>query len=63
MSKLIETRTNIETFLQDIIMCEINTNLLIDLLEHEVQHHGQLIRYAYANKLEFPKSWGIRYTV
>ncbi|WKZ29697.1 MAG: hypothetical protein QY314_02685 [Candidatus Dojkabacteria bacterium] len=35
----------------------------IELLEHEVQHHGQLIRYIYANKLPFPQSWNDRYTV
>lgn len=34
-----------------------------DLLEHEIQHHGQLIRYIYANKMQFPKSWHTRYTV
>jgi hypothetical protein len=33
------------------------------LLEHEVQHHGQLIRYVYANGLTFPGSWNERYTV
>lgn len=38
-------------------------DLLFDLLEHEIQHHGQLIRYIYWNKLEFPKSWNDRYTV
>lgn len=36
---------------------------VIVLLEHEVQHHGQLIRYIYSNKLKFPKSWNQRYTV
>jgi hypothetical protein len=35
----------------------------MDLLEHELQHHGQLIRYVYGNKLEFPESWKKRYTV
>lgn len=34
-----------------------------DLLEHEVQHHGQLIRFVYANGLTFPDSWNKRYTV
>jgi putative acetyltransferase len=34
-----------------------------DLLEHELQHHGQLIRYVYANNLTFPASWNKRYTV
>jgi hypothetical protein len=33
------------------------------LLEHEVQHHGQLIRFVYGNKLTFPTSWHKRYTV
>jgi hypothetical protein len=35
----------------------------LDLLEHEVQHHGQIIRYVYANGLQFPTSWTARYTV
>jgi hypothetical protein len=34
-----------------------------DLLEHEIQHHGQLIRYIYGNRLSFPASWNRRYTV
>jgi hypothetical protein len=34
-----------------------------DLLEHEIQHHGQLIRYVYGNRLSFPASWNKRYTV
>ena len=34
-----------------------------DLLEHEIQQHGQLIRYVYGNKLSFPVSWNKRYTV
>ncbi len=42
---------------------EIQIELLITLLEHEIQHHGQLIRYVYGNKLSFPKSWNERYTV
>ena len=39
------------------------SDLAFALLEHEVQHHGQLIRYVYANGLTFPKSWNERYTV
>lgn len=38
-------------------------SLAVDLLEHEVQHHGQLIRFVYANRLSFPESWKNRYTV
>jgi hypothetical protein len=46
--------------------CELNekqVELLLALLEHEIQHHGQLVRYFYGNKLNFPKSWNERYTV
>ena len=39
------------------------TSLAFDLLEHEIQHHGQLIRFVYGNKLTFPASWNKRYTV
>lgn len=63
ISKLEESHINIEKFFQDMSIGENNSNLLFDLLEHEVQHHGQLIRYAYANKIKFPKSWNTRYTV
>ena len=34
----------------------------LDLLTHELQHHGQLIHYAYGNRLGFPASWHDRYT-
>ena len=35
----------------------------LDLLEHEIQHHGQLIRYFYALDLEFPKEFSDRYAL
>ncbi|MDX5476310.1 MAG: hypothetical protein LPK00_12315 [Bacillaceae bacterium] len=63
LKKLEETYTNLEQFFQKPIKEDRKINLIIDLLEHEVQHHGQLIRYAYANKIDFPKSWNERYTV
>jgi uncharacterized damage-inducible protein DinB len=44
-------------------LSEMQVSLLADLLEHEVQHHGQLIRYVYAHRLGFPPSWNRRYTV
>jgi hypothetical protein len=37
--------------------------LVLDLLEHEAQHHGQLIRYLYALKLAIPDSWKARYAL
>lgn len=42
---------------------KVQIELLLLLLEHEIQHHGQLIRYIYGNKLTFPKSWNKRYSV
>ncbi|MBK8232435.1 MAG: hypothetical protein IT349_04930 [Candidatus Eisenbacteria bacterium] len=39
------------------------TELAFALLEHEIQHHGQLVRYVYANRLSFPPTWNQRYTV
>jgi len=44
-------------------LTEEQADLGFALLEHEVQHHGQLIRYVYANGLTFPESWNRRYTV
>lgn len=37
--------------------------LVLDLLEHEAQHHGQLIRYLYALRLPIPASWKERYAL
>lgn len=34
--------------------------LLLTLLDHETQHEGQIIRYAYALGLPFPTSWSTR---
>jgi len=44
-------------------LTDAQIELAFGLLEHEVQHHGQLIRYVYANRLNFPESWKKRYTV
>lgn len=44
-------------------LSETQVELAFDLLEHEVQHHGQLIRFVYGNGLTFPDSWNKRYTV
>ncbi|MHA2173009.1 MAG: hypothetical protein ACXAB7_24400 [Candidatus Kariarchaeaceae archaeon] len=56
---------------KQLIVNYLNTSTLLtdqltfafDLLEHEIQHHGQLIRHFYSNRLEFPPSWNDRYTV
>lgn len=37
--------------------------LLLDLLEHEAQHQGQLIRYLYGLGHDFPESWKQRWAL
>jgi hypothetical protein len=37
--------------------------LVLDLLEHEAAHHGQLIRYLYGLGLEIPESWRRKYAL
>lgn len=44
-------------------LTDVQIEFAFGLLEHEVQHHGQLIRYVYGNGLTFPDSWNKRYTV
>ena len=44
-------------------LSDAQLELAFALLEHEVQHHGQLIRFVYGNGLSFPESWNKRYTV
>lgn len=44
-------------------LTDAQIELAFSLLEHEVQHHGQLIRFVYGNGLTFPESWNKRYTV
>ena len=40
---------------------EDRDDLLLTLLDHEYQHQGQLIRYAYALPIPFPPSWKERW--
>ena len=42
---------------------DAENRLALDLLEHEAQHHGQLIRYLYGLGLEVPASWKTRYAL
>ena len=61
-SLLIETNNQLEKTEID----QLNSKVIekaFELLEHEIQHHGQLMRFVYANKLKFPESWNKRYTV
>lgn len=62
-SKLKKTQKDLIDYLNKSSINEAQEALLIDLLIHESQHHGQLIRYVYGNKLKFPLSWQSKYTV
>ncbi|NNF05119.1 MAG: hypothetical protein HKN21_00025 [Candidatus Eisenbacteria bacterium] len=42
---------------------EMQEQLLFDLLEHEVCHQGQLIRYLYGLGIPIPESWRKRYNL
>ena len=42
---------------------EQRDRLLLDLLEHETQHQGQLIRYVYGLGYSFPASWAERWNL
>jgi hypothetical protein len=39
------------------------SSLILDLLEHEAAHQGQLIRYLYGLRLAIPPSWKARYAL
>lgn len=63
-STLHATFSDIQSFINSVEkLSEIQENFLFDLLEHEIQHHGQLIRYMYGLKLSIPSSWKDRYSL
>jgi uncharacterized damage-inducible protein DinB len=49
--------------LGDLEWTDAREHLLLDLLEHESQHQGQLIRYVYALGRPFPESWATRWAL
>lgn len=60
---LSDSRTEIVAKLYETALDAARETILADLLEHEVQHHGQLIRYFYANGLPFPPAFATRYSL
>lgn len=44
-------------------LTEVQQRLALTLLEHEAQHHGQLIRYLYGLRLPMPEAWKARYSL
>jgi len=63
LAALTQSQQAVIEFITTTTLNNTQAYFLLDLLEHEIQHHGQLIRYVYGNKLDFPKSWNERYTV
>ncbi|NSW53265.1 MAG: hypothetical protein HPY85_12230 [Anaerolineae bacterium] len=47
----------------DLEWSDTRQQLLLDWLEHEVQHQGQLIRYLYGLGYRFPDSWAQRWAL
>lgn len=59
---LISTGEHLSVYLDDTSdLSEASVKFLLDLLEHEAQHHGQLARYLYGLKVGVPQSWKDRY--
>lgn len=59
-----ESETAVRDALQTLdAFSEAQNGLLIDLLEHEAAHQGQLIRYLYGLRLPIPASWKARYAL
>lgn len=64
VSKMLsQTAQDFERILEGIEWTDERDGLLLDLLEHETQHQGQLIRYVYGLKYKFPKSWAERWAL
>ena len=42
---------------------DLQAGLMLDLLEHEAAHQGQLIRYLYGLRLPIPDGWKARYAL
>lgn len=56
-ASVIDVLQSTETF------TDVQSRLVLDLLEHEAAHHGQLIRYLYGLKLPIPESWKARFAL
>lgn len=43
--------------------CDAQLRFVVQLLEHEAAHHGQIIRYLYGLGLSIPPGWKSRYAL
>ena len=53
----------VDAWLGELDLADPAVEIAVRLLEHETQHHGQLIRYLYAVPLPVPASWVDRYVL
>ncbi len=60
---LTQAARQVDETLDGIEWTDYRDGALIDLLEHETQHQGQLIRYVYGLKYKFPKSLAARWAL
>lgn len=63
LNSLTKTAQDFGQVLKGVEWTNDRDDLLLDLLEHETQHQGQLIRYVYGLKYKFPKSWAERWAL
>ncbi|MFW0870969.1 MAG: hypothetical protein ACKKL4_00735 [Patescibacteria group bacterium] len=63
MKSLFESSRAILDWLEQNNLDSATLPIILNILEHEAQHHGQLIRYFYGNRWIFPQSWKDYYRV
>ena len=61
--KLQQAAQQIHAALSNVEWNDARDGMLLDLLEHEAQHQGQLIRYVYGLKHKFPDSLASRWAL
>lgn len=61
--KLAESAERVIEVLAAVDLDDARSDYALELLEHETQHQGQLIRYLYGLRLEIPASWKERWAL
>jgi hypothetical protein len=57
------SRTNVLDAISGCEPTDHRDTIAFSLLEHETLHHGQLVRYFYANGIRFPEAFAERYAL
>ncbi len=63
VAALTESERAFDDILPGIDWTPVRDELLLDLLEHEAQHQGQLIRFIYGLGYRFPDWWARRWAL